>query len=108
MRNLLLVALVAACASDSTELAIEEQALIGCWEGQLYGGKVEQFRFHDDRTVDNRIVDGTWYTGNFTVDGDQLTLDFGEEPPTYRIQSVTTTQLELDSRAGTYTRITCP
>jgi len=107
MRSFLLLSCLAACAdtTSSTELAVEEQALIGCWEG-LQGDKTVQFRFHDDLTVDNRIAGGTWYHGTWSVDGDALTYDFGEEPPTYHIV-VTPDRFSYVELPFTFTRYYC-
>lgn len=85
---------------------MEEQALLGCWAGQQ-GEKRVQFRFHADHSVDNRVAGGTWYTGTFAVVGDQLTYNFGEEPPTYTI-AVTTTTLSYTDPPFTFTRTACP
>jgi hypothetical protein len=108
MRPLLFVIVLVACdsASEPPPLTAHEQQLLGCWEGQQ-GTKTVQFQFHADRTVDTRIKGGTWYTGTFTLVGDALTYDFGEEPPTYRIE-LTATELRYVEPAFTFARTSCP
>jgi len=110
MRSVLLLVLVASCSESSSpagDLATEEQALLGCWEGQQ-GIKTVQYRFHEDHSVETRVVNGTgtWYSGTFAVVGDALTYDFGEEPPTYHID-VTSTTFSYRELPFTFRRMTC-
>ena len=67
-----------------------------------------QFRFHEDHSVDTRVVDGGsgWHTGTFVVVGDALTYDFGEEPPTYHID-VTSTTFSYRELPFTFRRMSC-
>jgi len=109
MRLLLALPLLVACADQPVSgLLPEEQALLGCWEG-AQGLKTVQYRFHEGRTVDARVVNGEtgWQIGTFSVVGDALTYDFGEEPPTYQID-VTTTTFSYRELPFTFARITCP
>jgi hypothetical protein len=86
MKTICLLSLLAACGTTDTneQLSHSEQTLLGCWIG-MQGDKQVTYRFKADHTVQNGIVGGTLYSGVFSLDGAALTMDFGEEPPTYQI-----------------------
>lgn len=105
VRLALVLPFLLACADDGRTLSADEQPLVGCWEGQQ-GSKLVRFRFHADGDVSQQLLpDGATYTGTFARAGDQLTFDFGEEPPTYTI-TLTPSELAIDG-LGVFARVAC-
>jgi hypothetical protein len=110
MRTCIVLSLaLTACTAndDGSSLSTTEEALLGCWEG-AQGTKQVTYRFHSDRTVETGIVGGTLYAGTFRLSAPTaLTLDFGEEPPTYQI-AITATMLTFTDFPFTFARVSCP
>ena len=102
--------LAAACEGDPESGPVSEQAraLFGCWEG-FQGDEHNEYRFAvDGHTVLLRDLDsGATYTGLYDVDANRLTLDFGEEPPTFEIE-VTAETLTFVEFPFVYDRVECP
>jgi hypothetical protein len=104
MKKLLLVVLVASCADDgSVNLSADETKLVGCWSG-FSGDEHVEYRFHDDHSVVlTNLEREASYPGQFALQGAALTLDFGEEPPTYQV-TITPTTLTFVDVGFEYTR----
>ncbi len=93
--------------ANASALSQESQALVGCWQG-YQGDEHLEYRFGSDgKTVLNRdLRRQASYLGSYTLTSDKLTLDFGEEPPTYKVQLTPTTLTLLDF-PFTYSRAEC-
>lgn len=105
LRLAMILPFVLACADEGRALSAEERSLVGCWERDSRPDRT-LFRFHDDGEVSQQVLPaGTTYRGTFSLEGDQLTLDFGEEPPTYTIM-LTADELALGS-LGVFARVAC-
>jgi hypothetical protein len=87
------LALVAAChpggsndpLSEGIQPQVGAQELMGCWQG-YWGDHHVEYRFRPDGSVDDRMLPaGPTYHGRYSLADDLLTLDFGEEPPTFLV-----------------------
>ena len=80
---------------------------MGCWRGYS-GDEYVEYRFDRDghSVVLRDLTHGGSFNGQYDLDGSALTLDFGEEPPTYSI-SLTATELKVLDLGFVYTRTGC-
>jgi len=103
----LAVVFVVGCEShDLGGLSVEEQAVLGCWQGGE-GSTVVQYWFHPDHSSGRKpLPNGQFSGGTYRVEGTDLYLDFGDEVmhPVF----VSTRTITYADTAAVLTRVVCP